>query len=472
MNRPEPASALAAGTSASGDTGAAPRVGLVLLLSSAATFLAVLDTTVVNIAFPDLHRSFTNASVALLTWVVTAYAVPFAALLAPAGRVADVVGRRLLFLGSVGLFAVASALCAAAANLPTLIGARALQGAAAAGMMPAALSLVLALVPPAQRMTSIGLVGAAGSVAAAVGPTLGGLLVDAWGWRSVFLINLPLGLLILLGALLGLPRDVRSGESLPDPIGVLGITCGVGCVALGVTQGSDWGWRSVSVLGLIGIGLPLTVVSLARARRHPAPAIDVTLWRNRTFTATNVTAFFFGAAMYAYLLSAILYLTVVWQYSEIKAGLAVTPGAFTAAVAALAVGRLVPSGRQWIATVLGALVFAASVAGMYLLLGDSPAFLAVWLPAGLVGGVGIGATLTGLSVVASVSLPPHRFAAGSGLLMAARQVGGAVGIAGLGAILAAGHGMTTGGLLSVFLACAICGSVAALSALFLRPRRQ
>lgn len=440
---------------------AATTAKLALLVASGATFLAVLDTTIVNIAFSDLRVDFPDASLSQLTWVITAYTVVFAALLAVAGRTADVIGRKKLFVWSTVLFTLASALSGLAVGVPMLVAARALQGVAAAGMIPSALGLVLQHTPAARRQVALSVWGAVGSMAAAVGPSLGGLLVDAWGWRSVFLINLPVGLAIALVAA-RLAGDAPSGRKLPDPVGTAALALGIGGLVFGVTQGTEWGWGSGRVLGLLFGGAVLLGAALLVSRRHSAPAIEWDLWRSRTFAATNAASLLFGAAMYAYLLSTLLFLNAVWGYSELKAGLAVTPGAFSAAVGATVVGRRVSPRDQWAAVAAGSALFGASCAAMYLLLGTEREYLAVWLPIGVLAGLGIGAALTAISNAATASLEPQRFASGSGLLMTTRQVGGALGIAALAAILERHNALDEKGYLQVFLACAI-GSVAALA---------
>ena len=175
------------------------RAGGVLGVAAGAAFLALLDTTVANLAVADVQGDFAGTSVGAATWIITIYAVVFAACLAPAGRVADVVGRRTLLLAGVSAFTVLSLACALAPSLGVLLGARALQGAAAAAMIPASLAVVLADTPPERRAAAIGAWSAAGALAAAAGPAIGGVLVDTVGWRALFLINVPIGFAIVLG---------------------------------------------------------------------------------------------------------------------------------------------------------------------------------------------------------------------------------------------------------------------------------
>ena len=438
------------------------RPGPVLLLSAGATFIAFLDTTVVNVAFPDLARSFPADRVPDLSWVVSSYAVLFAALLTPLGRIADAFGRKRLFLLSLGAFTVASALCAMAPDLPFLIVARALQGAAAAGMIPAALGLLLATTPPAGLAAAIGAWGAAGSMATAAGPALGGVLVDAFGWRSVFLINVPVGVALVADGIGGLPERTGAARRLPDPLGTVAFTAGVALLVLGLTKGSDWSWGSASTLGTAGGGLLLTAVALWRSARHAAPAVEVALFRSRTFAVASASAAFTGAALFAWLLSGPLFLTGVWHYSVLKAGFAVTPGALTSALAAVAVGKRARPRHLPVVIGLSMAAFAAVGVWGFLRLGEQPDFLTLWLPMGLVGGAAFGATLTALSTAAAGSLPPSRFASGVGMTTTARQLGGALGVAATGAIIAAHPAAGPHAFREVYLACALLACAAAV----------
>ncbi|MEU3183389.1 DHA2 family efflux MFS transporter permease subunit [Streptomyces sp. NPDC006923] len=451
------------------EEGGSAHAGAALLLASGATFLALLDATVVNVAFPDLHSSFPDVSVSRLSWVITAYAVVFAGLLAAAGRLADVVGRRRLFLISVLGFTATSLAAGAAPSAAWLIAARAVQGATAAGMIPAALGLLLAHTPPARRAAALGAWGAAGGIAAAVGPSLGGLLVDSWNWRGIFLINVPLGLLIGYGTS-RLTADKPSGKRLPDLLGMVAMVLAIGGPVTALSQGADWGWTSPEVLLLFAAGVVFGAVVALRSRRHPAPAFETDLWRSPVFTAANVTSALFGAAMYAWLLACPLFLASIWHYSVLKSGLGVTPGAFLAAVGAVIVGRRMPVEQQWKAVVFGGVLAGASFAVMGLTLDSSPSYAALWLPPGLLGGLGIGCVLTGLSSIASAALPADRFAAGSGMLMTSRQVGGAVGVAGLAVILESEGLGSPDGFLTGFLWCGVTAVLAGVSAVAMRRR--
>jgi EmrB/QacA subfamily drug resistance transporter len=437
-------------------------------LAAGATFLAMLDATVANLAVPGLHADFPGTPLSRLTWVITLYAVPFAALLAPAGRLADLVGRRALYLWGAGLFTLASLACALAPNVPVLLATRGVQGAAAAALIPASLALLLHDTPAERRASAIGLWSAAGAFAAAIGPGVGGVLVDQFGWRSLFVINVPVGAAMLLGGL-RLPRARGEAGRLPDLAGTVLLGAGVAGVVLGVTQTRDWAWTDARTLALLLGGALLVASSLWRSARHPVPALEISLWRHRGFAAANAASFLYGTALYAWLLLGVLYLTAEWDYSILKAGFASTPGAFTATAAAIIMGRL--TGRIGVRPAMtgGALIMVAAGAWTIASLPADPHFLTFWLPLGLLAGTGMGMVTTGTASAAALSAGPLRFASATGLNTTARQIGGAFGIAVLAALLPAGavHDDYT----AVYLFCTLAAAGAGLAGLLPAVRR-
>lgn len=407
---------------------------LPLLLACGGSLLAFLDVTITNLAVPDLARDL-GEDVTALSWVVTLYTLLFAALLAPAGRLADALGRRRLYGLGLGVFTAGSALAAAAPDLAALLGARAVQGVGAALLLPASLGLVLADTPPARRPQAIALWAASASVAAVAGPALGGVLVDGLGWRSLFVVNVPLGL-ALLAAARRLPAAAPAGGRVPDLAGAALVTSAVGLLVLGLTQADAWGWGSAPTLVVLAGAVAASAGALVRAGRHPVPALEVDLWRSRTYATANVVSLLFGVALYAWLLVGVLFLVEVWGYSELEAGLAVTPGAVVSAAVGIGVTRVArrPSPRALVAA--GAVLLGGCGLALWLWLPDDPAFLTWWLPAGVACGAGMGAISVGASSAAALSVAPERFAAATGLNIAARQVGGAVGVAVLALLLA------------------------------------
>lgn len=416
-----------------------PKYWAVVLTASGANFLAMLDSTVTMLAVPALHKEFPAATLPDLSWVMSAYAVLFAALLAPSGRLADTLGRKRILLSGIVLFTVSSLLCALAPNLGLLIAARAIQGVGAAVMVPASLSVLLLDTPAERRVMSISLLSAAGAAAAAVGPSLGGLLVEVFSWHAVFLINIPIGaVLVIAGAKVFRPAPRTGGA--PDPLGTLLLALGIGGLTLGITNGTTWEWTSARTLAcLVGAVLCL-VLAVLRSVRHRAPALEFSLFAgNRMFTGANLVGLLYGTVMYAWLLGNVLFLTEIWRYSELQAGLAQTPGAILAAVGAVLMGKVMGrSGGPRFAAVLGMTAHAAVPAVMLFILTSDPAFLELWLPASVFVGFGIGATMMASMSAAATSAPPTKYASVSALNSTARQIGGALGAAAVATILQSG----------------------------------
>src|SRR3954470_21828577 len=265
----------------------------VLAVTAVAVFMGFLDVTIVNVAFPDIERDFASASRADLSWVLNAYNIVFAALLVPSGRLADLVGRRRMFLVGVSAFVAASALCGFAPSPGWLVGARVLQAAAGAILVPTSLALLLPEFPPERRATAVAIWSATGAVAAALGPSLGGVLVDQVGWRWVFFVNVPIGLAALVPAR-RLLRETRDPEGvLPDALGSALMVAGVGALALGIVEGPDWGWGSSGVLAALAAAALLLPAVVLRSARHRAPVIELSLFRARSFAVANAGMFAF-----------------------------------------------------------------------------------------------------------------------------------------------------------------------------------
>ncbi|WP_288048758.1 MFS transporter [Nocardia sp.] len=435
-----------------------------LLIACGAAFIAFLDLSVVNIAFPSIARDYPGTATTTLTWVVSGYSVAFAALLTPAGRIADTLGRRRVFLIALAGFALTSLLCALAPTAGWLIAGRLLQGATAALMMPAALGLVLDSTPRERIGAAIGAWTAAGGFAAVVGPAIGGALVEVFGWRSVFVINVPVVLGLILPALRIPVSDTgpRRGP-LPDPLGTLAVALGLGGLVAGVTEGQRCGWTSAGTIAALGGGALLLLFALFRSTRHPEPAIAVTLWRSGSYALANAASFVFGAAMFAWLLAGPLFLDAIWDYSVLASAGALTIGAVASMITATAAGRVTDPGRRRWVGVVGASMFAASAVWLSTdAFGPDAAFWSAWVPAGVLGGGGVGIVVTVLGTAAASALPPQQFAAGIGMNLTARQVGGALGVAVFAAILAAN---VDDPLATFHLVFAVCAGIAVVAAI-------
>jgi EmrB/QacA subfamily drug resistance transporter len=413
-----------------------PRRWKVLLVTAVAVFMSFLDVTIVNIAFPGIEAAFPDASRAGLSWILNAYNIVFAALLVPAGRLADLVGRRRVFLAGIGLFLAASALCAAAPSVEVLVAARTLQAVGAALLVPTSLGLLLPEFPVEQRATATAIWGATGAVAAATGPALGGVLVDLADWRWVFLVNLPIGLAALVPArrVLAETRDPARG-AVPDLIGAALLTAAVALLALGIVQGPEWGWGSAGVAGALAGGAALLALFVARSRTAAAPVVELDLFRVRSFAAANAAMVVYAMAFYALLLCNVLFLTGVWGYDVLTAGIALTPAPLMAAIAAPVGGRLSDRFGQRVVAVPGILLFSAGATLYAASMDATPDWAAEFLPAAVVGGAGVGLTFAALGSAAVAELPPARFATGSAVAACARQLGAVLGISILVAVL-------------------------------------
>jgi len=438
---------------------------LPLLLACGGSFLAFIDVTIANLAVPSLALDYPEADLATLSWVVSLYAVVFAAALAPLGRLADVLGRRTLFVGGVALFTASSLAAAVAPDVGVLLAARGVQALGAAAMIPSSLGIVLAHTAPERRVAALGWWTASASVAAVAGPVVGGVLVDLASWRALFLVNVPLGVLLAVAAL-RLPAGERRSERLPDLTGSLVLGGAVGLVVLVVTEGEQWGWGSPAVLGGLALGAAGLAAVVRRSRRHPVPALEVSLWRHPTYATANMVSVLFGISMYSWLLVTTLFLIDVWGYSALEAGLAMTPGGLASAVVSIGLSRSARRPSPRVLVLAGSAAVAAS--GIWLGLGvpAEPAYLLWMVPAGLFGGAGIGAISVGVAGAASLSAPPASFAAATGLNLAARQVGGGLGVAAMVALLAAAGTDQVAGPRSVYLMSAI----ACLAIIALAPR--
>lgn len=411
------------------------RPAFVAVLVSVGLFVAQLDLLIVNIAFPELQRDFAT-DLTSLSWVLNAYAIVFAALLVPFGRWADRAGRKRAFLLGLGVFTVASAVCAAAPSVEVLVGARIAQAAGAAMLMPASLGLLLAVFPVEKRAAAIGLWAAVGGIAAASGPVVGGVLVEL-SWRWVFLVNIPVGVIAIVLGLRRLPEVRDSAARTPDWAGAALLTAAIAALTTGIVQGPEWGWGGGRVLGLFALALVLGAFVAARSKQHPAPVVEPDLVRRRPFAAANIAAVLFFTAFGAFLLGAVVFLTTVWQQDVLTAGLMIAPGPATAALVAMPGTKIAARVGQRVVGAAGGLFFLAGNVYWIFTFSTEPEFARVLLPAMIIGGIGVGLVNPALTAAVVSILPPERIATGTGVLNMSRQVGLALGVALFVAILGA-----------------------------------
>ncbi len=402
----------------------------VLAIASLGAAVAFVDATIVNIAFPNIAVSFKGTSISSLSWVLNAYNIVFAAFLVAAGRIADVLGRRRVFVLGLEVFTVASLLCALAPSPGALIAFRVIQALGAALLVPSSLALVMNAFPVDHRAHGVALLSAVAAVAAGLGPSLGGLLVAADNWRLVFLVNLPIGGAAVVFARRQLIESRTPGRRrLPDLPGALLLALAVAALVLGVVKGQEWGWGSVRIVLSFAVALALGAVFAWRCTWHRSPLIDLGLLRLRTFGVANAMTVTASAGFYGYTLCNVLFLTGVWRYSVLQAGLALTPGPFVAAAVAGPTSRLVERIGPRPVLVAGGLIWGGAVLWLVERVGTTPAFLTQWLPGIVLLGVGAGTLFPNLSGTAVAAAPGESFATATGLNSVSRQVGAALGVA-------------------------------------------
>ena len=407
-----------------------PSPRTVLAIASLGSAVAFVDATIVNIAFPDIARSFPDAPISTLSWVLNAYNIVFAAFLLAAAGIADLLGRRRVFVFGLGLFTTGSLLCAIAPSADALIAFRVVQALGAAFLVPSALALVLNAFPPAHRSHGVALLSAVGAAAAGLGPSLGGLLVTAANWRLVFLVNIPIGVAAALLARRRLDESRAPGRRrIPDLPGTLLFAVAIGALVLGVVKGQQWGWDSARIVGCLAAALAFGAVVIWRCRWHRSPVLDLSLLRIRTFSAANAMMVIGAAGFYGYTLANVLFLTGVWRYSILQAGLALTVGPLVAVAVAGPTSRLAQRIGPRPVLVAGGLVWGGAVLWFVERVGTTPDFAGQWLPGMVLLGVGAGTLFPNLTGTAVASAPGSSFATATGMNTVARQVGAALGVA-------------------------------------------
>lgn len=446
----------------------------VLGVAGLAAFMVLLDTQVLFVAFDDLRGSFPSASFAAMSWTLSAYTIALAATLVPAGRMTDRFGRRRTFVTGLIAFTLASVLCALAPTPGFLVAFRVVQALGAAALMPSSLALVLSVFPPARVPVAVATWGAIGAFAAGLGPTVGALLVQSWGWRAVFLANVPVGLAALVLALRFLPESREAVRArFPDPLGIVLLGGALTLLALGIVQSDQWHWGSPRTMGVLAGGLVALGWFVRRSLSVPHPALDLALFTRPAFRWANIATAAFTIGFTAWFFALIQFMTGVWQFSVVHAGLAMMPGPLVVMVMAPQMGRVAARFGQRALLVPGGLVYAASGALLLVSLDAEPAWATHMLPATLLSGLGASMVMPQLTSTAVQGLSPDEFGAGSAVNQAIRQFGATFGIALTVALLGSTTQLTAVEHFQrvwwMLLACGVLTSAAAL-ALPRRPR--
>jgi EmrB/QacA subfamily drug resistance transporter len=362
--------------------------------------------------------------------VFSAYAIAYAAALLTAGRFADVFGRKRSFIRGVLWFSFGSLLCGVAPTAWFLVLARVIQAFGGAQLSPASLALVLPEFPVEKRTQAIAIWGATGGLAAALGPSIGGILVDTLGWRSLFFLNIPFTLItVFVGQkLLKESRDPNAQRKVDYLSAVLGFS-GVALVVLGISQSEVWGWVDRLTIGSIAVGIALCALFALRCHRAESPILDLKLFRLPFVVAANVAGVLFSMGFIGMWLLNTFWLQAVWGYSVALSGLATMPGPASAAFVAPFAGKYADRFGHSRVLFVGSLMLASGTLGLALTLPDSPEYLTHYLPWMLITGVGVGLSISTLSSSATAFLKPAQLAMGSALNNTFRQVGTALGAA-------------------------------------------
>jgi EmrB/QacA subfamily drug resistance transporter len=397
-------------------------------------FMIMLDNTVVNVALPSIQRDL-GVGLSELEWIVTGYALTFAALMLTGGKLADLFGRRLIFVAGLTIFTLASLACGLAESGDVLIAARIVQGVGAALMNPATLSIISATFPPHQRGTAIGIWAGVSALALAIGPLVGGLLTQHIDWSWIFFVNVPVGVLAIVASFLFIDesRDTSAEQRLDLP-GL--VTSGVGLFALtyALIEANTYGWSSGRIVGAFVLAAVCLAAFVVLERRQRLPMLDLSLFRSGTYAGANLVVLLVALAMFGVFFYVSLYMQNVLGYSAVQAGAAFLPMTLLIIVMAPIAGKTSDRyGSRWLMTAGMALL------GIQLLyfsrLGIDETFWSL-LPALLVGGVGMSLTMTPSAAAAVRAVPVDKSGVGSAVLNAFRQVGGSMGIALMGAIVA------------------------------------
>jgi EmrB/QacA subfamily drug resistance transporter len=407
----------------------ARRARATVVVVSAAAFLASLDLFIVNIAFPEIRTAFGNADLGAMSWILNGYTVVFAAFLNPAGRLGDRYGHRRILLWGLAVFTLGSAACGLSGSFALLVGFRVVQALGAAMLMPSSLALLLAAVPASRRAKAVSTWSAVGAMAAALGPPVGGLLVE-FSWRWIFFVNVPLGLLALAVGPMVLVKTATAGAGVPDLFGALCVVIGVGALVWALIEVPEPGTSAVQLISAAVVAVAAMAVAIWRSARHPVPALDLAAVRVLPMWSSCLALLMFSAAFAAMLLGSVMFLTTIWGLGPAAAGLCLSPGPIVVVLVSLTfAGRLI--GRFGVGTVAaaGATIYVLGIVIWLCRIGPDADYLPDFLPGQLFTGAGVGLVIPSLSAVTGLALPAQQWGAGSALSNTARQLGTVLGTA-------------------------------------------
>ncbi len=400
-----------------------------LVVLCAATFMSSLDLFIVNVALKDIGVNLGETSLAHLSWILNAYAIVFASLLVPAGRLADRYGNKPLFLFGLGVFSLASLGCAMSGGLWLIVALRCVQAVGAAALVPTSLGLILTAIPAERRQSSIQIWAVSGSLGAAAGPALGGLLTH-FSWRWIFIINVPVGLAALIAATLLAPNITHAIETrVPDLLGGLVLIIAIGALTLALVQGPDWGWGSASTLASFAISTAALAAFIASSMRHHTPVIDLHFFRNPQFSWANIAMGLLSVAFAMELLGVVLWLQEGWHWSAIQTGLSIVPGPAMVSVTAIGLRRYTKNIPAGIVAAIGTLLIGLGGVLIAATLTATPSYVAEILPGWMIIGAGVGFALPTIVGAGTSTVAAHQTSTASAIVQMARQIGSALGVA-------------------------------------------
>src|SRR5829696_3664037 len=396
-------------------------------------FMIMLDNTVVNVALPSIQRDL-GVGLSELEWIVTGYALTFAALMLIGGKLADAYGRRLVFVVGIVVFTLASLWCGLSDSGEMLIAARVVQGAGAALMNPATLSIIAATFPPKERGMAIGIWAGTAALALAIGPLVGGLLTEHLSWHWIFFVNVPVGVVAIAASFLLITESKdETHESLDIP-GLATSALGLFALTYGLIEANGYGWTSARIIGSFVVAAVSLASFIVIERRRRSPMLDLSLFRSGTYTGANVTMLLVALAMFGVFFFVSLYMQNVLGYSAVQAGAAFLPMTVLIIVVAPLAGRASDRvGSRWL--MAAGMVLVATQLALFSQLGTDSTFWRM-LPALVVGGIGMALVMTPSAAAAMRGVAIDKAGVGSAVLNSARQVGGSIGIALIGAIMA------------------------------------
>jgi EmrB/QacA subfamily drug resistance transporter len=399
-----------------------------------ALFMIMLDNTVVNVALPSIQRDL-HASLSALEWTLNAYTLTFAVLLVTGGRLGDIFGRRRLFLFGVIVFGISSLLIGLAADDTMLVAFRAVQGIGAAFMMPATLSLISNAFPPEQRGTAIGTWAGVSALALAIGPVVGGFLTQDVSWRAIFFINPPIAVAAVAVTLFATreSRDETVGRTVDYP-GIAALTVGLTAFVLALIQGNSWHWGSARIVGLFALAVLGLAAFVAIELRVRAPMLDFAFFRSRTSAGANLVAFLVTFAMFSQFFFMTLYMQNILHYSPLQTGVRFLPSTLVIIVMGPLAGRLTDRIGSRPLITLG-LALVAGALGLQSTLNIHTGY-GLLLPGFILMGLGMGLVMSPMSTAAMNAVDRTKAGAASGVLSMSRMVGGSVGLAIMGALVA------------------------------------